>query len=166
MCRTVVMESAKFKTETCFNSIRYNDSQQILRESRPTLHPAHFHDAKLSFDKKISVGRALCLRKDQMGEWDMLVALNELRNVLAHNLNSPKQRSKVERLRTLAVREASRLPEAREYFEASGDKEMILYSCGHILGFLGSFAEDAKGLRAMLHAMDRGINPDLPEFVL
>jgi hypothetical protein len=129
-------------------------------------HPEHFHDAKLSFDKKISLGRALCLRKNRLGEWDMLVALNELRNVLAHNLNSPKQQAKINRLRTLTLKETDQFPEVGKYLNDNGDKEMIIYSCGHILGFLERFEEDAKQLRTILHAMDRGLNPDQPEFVV
>lgn len=129
-------------------------------------HPEHFHDARLSFDKKISLGRAFCLRKNRLGEWDMLIALNELRNVLAHNLDSPRQQAKIDRLRALALQEAAQFPEVGQYLKANGDKEMIIYACGHILGFLQSFEEDAKQLRTILHAMDRQMNPDQPEFVV
>jgi hypothetical protein len=127
-------------------------------------HPEHFYDAKLSFDKKISLGRGFCLRKNHLGEWDMLVALNELRNVLAHNLNSPKQQAKIDRLRTLTLRETVEFPEVGEYLRSNADKEMIIYACGHILGFLERFENDAKQLRSIIHAMDRTMNPDQPEF--
>lgn len=128
-------------------------------------HPEHFFDARLTFDKKISIARAFNLRKHQLGEWDMLKAVNELRNNLAHNLDSPKQKSKLQRVRELAIKESAGLAGA-EGLVTADDKIVVVYACGHLLGFLQMYAADAKGLRTLLHRIDRDMNPGEPPFDL
>lgn len=127
-------------------------------------HAEHFLDAKLSFDKKVSLARSLCLRKNNLGEWDMIIAINELRNVLAHNLESPRVRAKLGRLLELTKREAA--PGIEEKMKEQGEKALIAYACGHVLGLLSQFEADAKTYRLLIHAMDRGMNPAEPPFEL
>lgn len=52
-------------------------------------HREHLDDARLSFAQKSQIARSFCLRKNKFGEWDLIAAINALRNDFAHNLNSP-----------------------------------------------------------------------------
>ncbi|WP_250493774.1 hypothetical protein [Caballeronia sp. GAWG1-1] len=50
-------------------------------------HREHLEEARLSFADKMNVSRALCLRKNQFGEWELIAAINALRNVVGHTLS-------------------------------------------------------------------------------
>ena len=43
-------------------------------------------ETRLSFHQKMLLGRSLCLRKHSLGEWDLLAAINTLRNEIAHKI--------------------------------------------------------------------------------
>lgn len=127
-------------------------------------HPEHFFEAKLSFDKKVSLARSLCLRKNQLGEWDMIIVINELRNVLAHTIESPRVRGKLDRLLELTKRMG--VPGIEGKMKEQGEKVLIVYACGHVLGLLSQFEADAKAYRRLIHTMDRSMNPEQPSFGL
>lgn len=52
--------------------------------------PQHIEYARISFAIKITLARALCGDIVWKGSWPLLKKLNQLRNGLAHNLDSPK----------------------------------------------------------------------------
>lgn len=58
-------------------------------------------EARLSFAQKLNVAKSLCLRKNKLGEWEMVAAINGLRNDLAHRLNSPDREKKLEKVKTV-----------------------------------------------------------------
>src|SRR5688572_30754256 len=72
-------------------------------------HREHVANARLSFHQKSLLARALCLRKDRLGEWEVIAAINALRNDLAHKLNSPGRGSKLATVKELYFREAAGL---------------------------------------------------------
>jgi len=49
-------------------------------------HREHLTQARLTFAQKILLARSLCLRKNMLGEWELIAAINALRNDLAHRL--------------------------------------------------------------------------------
>jgi hypothetical protein len=55
-------------------------------------HRQHLDGARLTFHQKSALGRALCLRKDHLGEWELLAVINALRNEVAHNLKLQSER--------------------------------------------------------------------------
>jgi len=46
------------------------------------------------------------------------------------------------------------------------DAVILFNACAHCAGFLATFESDSKFFRRMVHSLDRGMNPDLPEFEL
>jgi hypothetical protein len=126
-------------------------------------HREHVQEAKLSFNAKMLMARSLCLRKNRLGEWDLIAAINSLRNELAHNLHTPKRDRKIATVREIYCREAVDLSELANLKEQP-DHVVLHYACGHCVGFLSSFEKDAEALRSMLWTMDRTFNSDKEPF--
>jgi len=51
-------------------------------------HREHLGETRLSFHHKMLLARSLCLRKNGLGEWELLAAIKPLRNEIAHKLNA------------------------------------------------------------------------------
>ncbi|MFM0190644.1 hypothetical protein PQR25_33075 [Paraburkholderia nemoris] len=125
----------------------------------------HASEGRFSFSQKVHLCRALCLRKNDFGEWELIAAINALRNVVAHKLNSPEREKKFSKVKDIYLREAAAM-KASEQLQAMKEHEIVLLACGHCLGFLTSFEADAKAFREIIYAMDRDRNPDQPAFEL
>lgn len=128
-------------------------------------HREHIGEARLTFHQKSLIVRSLCLRKNLFGEWDLLAAINTLRNDLAHKLNSIEREKKLQKVKTIYFREAAGM-ELIEEIKKQTDAVVLSYACGHCTGFLATFEADSKAYRKMVYTMDRNMNPDLPEFKL
>jgi len=128
-------------------------------------HREHLSEARLSFNQKVLVARALCLRKNNFGEWELIGAINSLRNVLAHSLQSPVRTKKLATVKTIYFREAAGI-DGIEDIKKQSDAHILTRACGHCGGFLATFEGDSKAFRKMVHAMDRRLNPEEPEFEL
>lgn len=128
-------------------------------------HREHLSEARLSFNQKLHLCRALCLRKSNLGEWDLMAAINALRNELAHRLSSPEREKRISKIKKIYFVQASGF-DGIEEIKKESDPEIILNACGHCAGFLSSFLADAKELRRYVHGLDRSLNPDLPPFEL
>jgi len=128
-------------------------------------HREHLREARLSFHHKVLLARALCLRKNTFGVWELIGAINSLRNVLAHSLQSPERQKKLATLKAIYFREAAEF-ESIEEVKKQSDAAILTRACSHCGGFLATFEGDSKAFRQMVHAMDRTINPDEPEFEL
>jgi len=128
-------------------------------------HREHIDDARLSFAAKMNLCKAFCLRKSDLGEWDLIGALNALRNVVAHQLDSPERAKRTERVKDLYFREAGAMS-GIEKIRVLGDVEIVMLACGHCVGFLTSFEGDARAFRRIIFEFDRANNAELPPFEL
>lgn len=128
-------------------------------------HREHLAEARLTFAQKTQLARALCLRKNTFGEWDLISAINSLRNDLAHRLNSSDRDKKLAKVKDLYIREAGGFDMVEEVKKES-EAVILLYACAHSAGFLSTFLADSRDYRQMVHAMDRQLNPNLPPFEL
>lgn len=128
-------------------------------------HREHLAQARLTFAQKLQLARALCLRKNKLGEWELMAAINALRNDLAHRLNSRDRGRRFDVVKNLYLREAAGF-ERIEDLKGEPDAVIVFNACAHCAGFLVTFETDSKSLRRMVHRLDRDINPDLPEFEL
>ncbi len=71
-------------------------------------HPEHvFKEARLGLSQKVHVVRAYGLRKDDNSIWDLILAVNSVRNEIAHNLAGEKRNARLQQLRSLFMAEAS-----------------------------------------------------------
>lgn len=128
-------------------------------------HREHLAQARLTFAQKALLARSLCLRKNKFGEWELIAAINALRNDLSHRLNSPEREKKLGVVKDLYFREATGFDRIEEVKKES-DAVILFNACAHCAGFLATFEADSKSFRRMVHSLDRGMNPDLPEFKL
>jgi hypothetical protein len=126
-------------------------------------HRQHLSDARLTFKQKMTLCRALCLRKHELGEWELIGAINALRNEVAHRLSSPEREKKLARVKELYFKEATEITGPDEV-RKKPDSVVLFYACAHCAGFLASYESDSKAFRKMVHSMDRALNNDLPEF--
>jgi hypothetical protein len=142
----------------------------VLEEVLTSIIENHFFNreyvgkARLSFQHKMLLSRGLCLRKDQVGEWDLIGAINALRNVVAHSIDQPKQMAKLALVKQLLYREGNTdsLPNKDEIDEST----TVMFACAHCVGFLHSFENDSVSFRSLIHSLDRQLNPDEAEFKL
>jgi hypothetical protein len=128
-------------------------------------HREHLAQARLSFAQKAFLARSLCLRKNKFGEWDLIAAINSLRNDLAHNLNSTDRAKRLRSVKDLYFRDAAGFDRIEDVRKES-DAVILFNACAHCAGFLATFEADSKAFRLIIHTMDRGMNPSLPEFEL
>ena len=129
-------------------------------------HREHLGEARLTFNQKMHLARSLCLRKCAFGEWDLIAAINSLRNELAHRLQSPEREKRFSRVKAIYLREIEQFGELVEVVKGQTDANVLMNSMAHCTGFLATFEADSKALRGMIHALDRNLNPELPEFEL
>jgi hypothetical protein len=111
-------------------------------------HPQHVKLQYTNFHVKGSVGQALCLNEDNEPHWDVLWALNQLRNKIAHNESQKVIDEKLKALRaaylkTLTGEEAE---EAKKFSETKMI-EQASWDCG---GFLAMSAMHAKSRRTLI----------------
>jgi hypothetical protein len=129
-------------------------------------HPEHVNDdGRLSFSQKTALARSLGLRKNTSGMWELIAAVNGLRNELAHSLDSPRRLKKLEKLKAIYFRETHGLQDS-EQMKNWPDALLVRRVCALCLGFLSSFAQDSFQLRKLIHEIDRNLNPQLPEIQL
>ena len=102
-------------------------------------HPEYLEGANLRFAQKVALARCMSLDEHANSLWELVLAVNGLRNELAHALNSEKRQHKFDRLKALymvenevSAVEASHCP----------DHELAAHTIAFILGFLGSFEEE------------------------
>jgi hypothetical protein len=88
--------------------------------------------------------------------WDLLLAVNALRNELAHALHPEKRQSKFARVKSLYIAETD--VSAAEG-DACPDHELAAYAIALILGFLGSFEEEVVRFKDWVSTLDRVVNP-------
>jgi len=127
-----------------------------------TYHHEHLDAARLGFNQKACVARSLAFRRADIGEWELIQAINSLRNDLAHHLESDEREKKLSRLREVYLREAAGMGNVDEH--RLDPPHLIASACALVLGVLSSIQEDSNALRGFIHSLDRTLNPDLEPF--
>jgi hypothetical protein len=128
-------------------------------------HREHLQEARLSFHAKVLLARGFGLRKNNFGEWELIGAINSLRNTLAHSLQAPERAKKLANVKAIYFREVAGFP-TLEHVKTLGDPAILSQACSHCGAFLASYEGDSKAFRKMVYEMDRSMNPDLPPFEL
>jgi hypothetical protein len=122
-------------------------------------HPDHVLNAGLNFDRKVQVVRAMSLRTDLVSVWDLLLALNSLRNQVAHRQTDPAgKKRKMDRLRQICL--AYVKPESRREHENDPDTTMVVFACAICSGFLRHFIDGYAELRKHINELDQKLHPD------
>ncbi|MGA2794434.1 MAG: hypothetical protein ABSE69_13045, partial [Roseiarcus sp.] len=121
-------------------------------------YPDYVREARLSFNQKLQIARAYCLRKNNNSMWALLAGINAIRNEISHNLAGEKRQKKIDQLRTMFLAELQ--PAEAKRYERAADHIIAASACGMCIGFLGTYEHDLKGLRKFVDLLDIAINSD------
>lgn len=120
-------------------------------------HSDHLLGANLRFVQKVSLARSVSLDEDNNPIWDLILAINTLRNELSHALESGRRQSRVERVKALYL---NIYQEAISDERNHPDNEIVAYSIGLSLGFLGGFEEEIIRFKDWVDKLDIVVNPN------
>jgi len=120
-------------------------------------HSEQLDKVRISFAQKVAIARAMSLDEHENEMWQLILAVNSLRNELAHSLNSPKRQKKTKALIDLQkkLRGQTTAPDGSEVPEHVILSFVVAFS----LGFLSGFIEEVRRFRAWLDEMEKIINP-------
>ena len=119
-------------------------------------HPQHLEEARLSFAQKVALARSMSLDEHSNSMWQLNLAVNTLRNELAHALGSEKRKNKFDRLKTLYIAERD---VTAEEADRSPDHIIASFAISLCLGFLGSFEEEVTRFKSWINNLDHVVNP-------
>lgn len=124
-------------------------------------HPDILLNARMNFFHKVEILRAYALREDEMSIWQLMHAIAELRNEIAHNLEPKKRESRMAKVRKLYLSET--LPECANEHRDAEDGEIVIYASSLCTGFLGEFEKDIGSLRSMIDKIADANAPRSPD---
>jgi hypothetical protein len=122
-------------------------------------HPKHLDDAGLRFHQKVKISQSMSLDGSENSIWNLLLALNALRNNLAHSLEDDKRQSKLNRVLTLFAEESGNASHPTEDDPPLSDHEGVSGAMAMVLGFLSSFEEEVIRFRMAIDTLDKTMNP-------
>ena len=106
----------------------------IVSSSLP--HPDLVKDLRLTFDRKVILSKALSWDQHKSGVWDLISAVNAVRNEMAHSVEPSRAGSRIERLRALYLRH---FPQDQHL----NDAELVGGAIGFSMGFLSRCISEA-----------------------
>jgi hypothetical protein len=105
-------------------------------------------DTKITFTQKAALARAMCWSQHNSDVWDLIFAINSLRNELAHQLESPKVENKTQRVIDLYLASLENL-EVRKEDAAARRPNQLKSAVVYCMGFLGNFEGEARFYRSI-----------------
>jgi hypothetical protein len=115
--------------------------EALFNPEQVKLDRTNFH-VKGNFAVSLAANRV----KDEM--WPVFWAINQLRNKLAHNLDSEEIDEKMAYLRKVYIEALE--PKPAEYAKTLGDKDLAEQACGVCTGFLAQLESEAIARRAII----------------
>jgi hypothetical protein len=113
-------------------------------------HPDYVLDSRHNFERKVQIARAMSLNAHNWPDWDIVLAVNSLRNAVAHKHHSGRK-TKIDRIRQLCLDRVK--PETRSRYKESSDEEIIIFACARCDAFLSFIEEDVEHLRREINDM-------------
>jgi len=127
--------------------------EEMLAEVITSLLPhPEFIDKRLGFDRKLAFARAVSWDQQNNHIWDLVQAINNLRNDLAHNLDSPKLTTKLARFRAMHL---NQFPDDA----VLTDSELITGAIGYCMGFLSRRISEATIFHRWIESLTRIAEP-------
>lgn len=117
-------------------------------------HSNHIPD-RLNFAQLVSLARSMSLDEADNSMWNLILAVNALRNKVAHSLESQERQKAYKRLKVTyhAEIDDGSPPEDEE------SHHLALMAMAHCLGFLQSFESEIDRFKEWLGTMDKIVNP-------
>jgi hypothetical protein len=111
-------------------------------------HPDYILDARMNFFHKVGIVRAFTLREDEMSIWKLMLAIAELRNEVAHNLEPKKREKRMRDVRKLFLSEV--LPETAKAVKDKPDGVIVILAASFCTAFLQAYEKDVTQLRTWI----------------
>jgi hypothetical protein len=126
----------------------------ILRNS--IYNPEVLDKFSLTFAQKMHLVRGFCISQRGPGMWELLSAMNALRNALAHSLDAVQRQKKFEVVKQFYLRELEN-PELKKQDEDQPEHLLFMMAYALCEGFIKRVDEDAAmvggGVKAMIKVM-------------
>jgi hypothetical protein len=98
-----------------------------------------------TFERKVRIVRAMSRNATYHAHWDIVLAMNSLRNTIAHHGYEERQQ-KVDRIRALCLESTALEKHEREH--GTGLAALVLFAFAICAGFLSHIEGDLESLRA------------------
>ena len=121
-------------------------------------HPEFLEDSRLTFAQKVDLARSMSLDAHGNPMWELVTAINALRNDLSHSLASTKREQKTRRVIETYLKLLDDKEESTRHKEEP-DEQVLMVAAGFFLGFLTAFEAEVDRFRSVVEAMDRVMNP-------
>jgi hypothetical protein len=99
------------------------------------VHPEFLVSANLRFVQKVDLVRALSLDKHNHAMWDLMTAINSLRNECSHSRDTEKRHQKTQRLIALYLTLAGNADQAVQH-QSAPDEIVLMWAVAVVLDFL------------------------------
>ena len=122
-------------------------------------HPEMLEPARLSFAQRVAIARAISLDEHENSMWELVLAINTLRNDLAHNLRSPRRVQRTERVFSLLDHESRNAEGPSPQLPAGPEHGRMAVAIALSLGFLSSFQAEVERFKDLVSTLDGAVNP-------
>jgi len=119
-------------------------------------HSEHLDAARLTFAQKLSIARSISLDESGNSMWDLVKAINKVRNTLSHSLKGARRTDAMNELRSVYTKE---MRGKLEDWEKNDEALLVLSSVSHCLGFLDAFEQEVERFKEVVNKLDRVVNP-------
>lgn len=113
-------------------------------------------NARLSFSQKVSIARSISLDESKNSIWNLVAAINRVRNTLAHSLDGTSRRDAMNALRSAYSKERGG---GLEEWEKDNEALLILSAVAYCLGFLDAHEQEVERFRDWVNLLDKVANP-------
>jgi hypothetical protein len=120
-------------------------------------HPSFLEKANLRFHQKVHVARSFSLDQQDNRMWDLILAINTLRNEMAHTLQFERRKQKTAAVMDIyAEVQSSKMATEGKRFAAH---VRMGFAASYCIGFLGGFEKEVERYRKAVDTLDRVLNP-------
>lgn len=123
-------------------------------------HPEFIKKSDISFSQMVSIARSMSLDEENNSIWGLILAINTLRNKIAHELPASSSVEKhVIKVKDLYNNEMKGFEGKSEHFWKDDNCKGMALSIAMAIGFLHGFLEEVKRFKEAVHLMDKVYNP-------
>lgn len=120
------------------------------------LHGEHVEDARLQFNQKLELCKAISVSDNKNNMWNLIKKINVLRNALSHSLAPERRKKAVESLASIYDQEFD--PRMRVIDGMSEEAALCLAAIMGSLGYLHSFLSEVKRFEDIVKSLDSHMN--------
>jgi len=121
-------------------------------------HSEYFESANLRFAQKIDLARSVSLDDHNNEMWELVKAINSLRNELSHSLKSGKRQQKTQRVIDLYLKLLDNAEMIARHRNES-EEVVLMWATSFFLGYLSAFESEVDRFKSLVNALDHAANP-------